>query len=224
MAGLGDDWLAQVALHGDGRAFGVLCERYRPGLRGYLLRAVRDPEAAEDAVQDVLLRAWRGLPGRSEQNGFREWLFAIARNVAIDALNRDQAREQVSRELDDWVPGQADVGEEVGLRMRMEEMWSDLRGLPERQREALTLHEVFGFSFAQIALLGGGTAKAARQAASDGRKGLAVAAVGRERPCVDVRGVLVAPDRRSRRQGWVIAHLRGCQTCFSFERGLAAPK
>jgi RNA polymerase sigma factor (sigma-70 family) len=223
LGGFGDDELAALATDGDGRAFDVLCERYRDRLHGYCFQLLGDRDAAEDAVQDAVVRAWQGLGRRSRRTGFRDWLFAITRNVAIDATTRRQVGTEVSVKLDGLPAREGDVIEQVGVRMQMAELWGDLRALPMRQRDALTLHEVFGVSFEQIAALRGGTAKAARQAAIDGRKGLGVAAVGRERSCGEVQGVLAALDRRGRRQGWVAAHLRGCASCRSFERGVGKP-
>jgi RNA polymerase sigma-70 factor, ECF subfamily len=215
LGGLGDDGLAALASHGDGRAFDALCDRYRKPLQIYCFRVLRDREGAEDAVQDALLRAWLGLIGRSQQTDFRGWLFAIARNVAIDALSRDRDRARMVGEVSELATSSTNAGDEAGTRIRMQELRADLRALPQRQREALALHEMFGLSFAQIALLRGGSAKAVRQAARDGRKGLVVAAAGRVRPCRDVEEVLSASDRRGRRQGWVISHLRDCAMCRS---------
>jgi RNA polymerase sigma-70 factor (ECF subfamily) len=181
-----------------------------------------DRDLAEDVVQDTLMRAWQGLDRRSRQTGFRVWLFAIARNVALDALQRQRARVEVFGSFDELMASAADVSQQVGARLEMEDLWSDLRALPDRQREAVTLHEVFGLSFDQIAARGGSTAKAARQAAIDGRKGLTVALAGRNRPCGDVRRVLAASDQRRRRQGWVVAHLRGCPPCRCFDRDESA--
>lgn len=218
LGGLGDDELAVLASAGDGRAFDVLCQRYRPWLRAYCLRVLRDRDAAEDAAQDALLRAWRGLGGRRQRTGFRAWLFVIARNVAVDALTRDRVRGEVVLEVDDLVASTVDVGQEVGVRIRMQELWGDLVALPERQRDALTLHELFGLSFAQIASLRGVSSQSARQAAVDGRRGLGICVIGRERSCGDVQTVLTAPDRRGQRQGWVVAHLRSCVACRSVGR------
>jgi RNA polymerase sigma-70 factor (ECF subfamily) len=218
LAGLTDDELAVLAARGDGQAFGVLCHRYRPRLRRYASRVLGDDDAAEDAVQDALLRAWQGLPRRSQQTGFDEWLFAVARNATLDARTRRPPPLEVSNQPCELAGRGRDLDEQVGVRLRMEELWHDVRWLPERQRDALMLHEVFGLSFDQISVLRGGTSKAACQAASDGRKGLVVAAAGRESACGDVRGVLAASDRRGRRKGWVVAHLRACASCRSLER------
>ena len=218
LAGLTDDELAVLAARGDDRAFDVLYRRYRPRLRQYASRVLADDDAAEDAVQDALLRAWQGLGRRSRQTGFKEWLFAVARNATLDAVSRRRSRVEVPTELCELPGPGPDLDQQVNLRLQIEELWHDARWLPERQRDALILHELCGLSFEHISSLRGGTSKAACQAASDGRKGLVVAAAGRESACCDVRGVLAASDRRGRRKGWVVAHLRACVACRSLQR------
>jgi RNA polymerase sigma-70 factor (ECF subfamily) len=217
LAGLTDDELAVLAARGDDGAFDVLYRRYRPRLRQYAARVLADDDAADDAVQDALLRAWQGLGRRSQQTGFKEWLFAVARNATLDALNRRRPRVEVSTDLCELAGRGLDLDQQVSVRLQIENLWDDARWLPERQRDALMLHEVCGLSFDQISSLRGGTSKAACQAASDGRKGLVVAAAGRDSACCDVRGVLAASDRRGRRKGWVVAHLRACVACRSLE-------
>jgi len=68
------------------RAAGELLARYRGRVYAWCLRVVGDHDRALDLAQDVLLKAWRGLPGFAGNSRFTSWLYAIARNECLTAL------------------------------------------------------------------------------------------------------------------------------------------
>ncbi len=70
----------QRVLGGDADAFRLLVRRYGGRLRGFCLARLGDPDEADDAVQDVLLRAYRSLGTFRLGTSFASWLFAIAAN------------------------------------------------------------------------------------------------------------------------------------------------
>lgn len=78
-----DDELVALAQRGDRDAFGVLYDRYLPGVYGYCHRLLGEREAAEDANTEVFMRALAALPAY-RPGSFRSWLFTIAHNVTTD--------------------------------------------------------------------------------------------------------------------------------------------
>jgi RNA polymerase sigma-70 factor, ECF subfamily len=77
---------------GDEGAFAILAERYRRPLQVYLYRLVGSVEDAEDLVQETLLRAWRSRAGFEGRSKFGTWLYRIATNAALNALQRAPRR------------------------------------------------------------------------------------------------------------------------------------
>jgi RNA polymerase sigma-70 factor, ECF subfamily len=81
-----------AARRGDERAFRRLVEDHRAGLHAHCYRMLGSLHDAEDAFQDTLLRAWRGLPEFGGRSSLRAWLYRIATNVCIDAIGRRTKR------------------------------------------------------------------------------------------------------------------------------------
>lgn len=170
--------LVQRFRSGDPEAFDVIVRRYQDTL--YRLASVwlYNPQHAEDAVQDVFLRAWRGL----RRFGFRAapftWLYRTARHVCNE-YNRRRTSEALDGELEDPAADpERDVGElEVALRVRR---LVDV--LPGRQREVVMLRIFEELSVADTAKAMGcrqGTVKAllhkaVRRLRESGVKGLRV--------------------------------------------------
>lgn len=82
-----DEELVLLAQQGHRASFGLLYDRYLPGVYGYCYRLLGNHEAAEDANMDIFLRALAALP-TYRTGAFRSWLFTIAHNVITDALRR----------------------------------------------------------------------------------------------------------------------------------------
>ena len=85
--------LVALAQSGDPRAFDELAETYRAELRAHCYRMLGSVHDAEDALQDAMLRAWKGLSGFAGRGTVRAWLYSIATNTALDLATHRSRRE-----------------------------------------------------------------------------------------------------------------------------------
>src|SRR6185503_17207178 len=78
----------EAARRGDEGAYGMLVEPHRAELHAHCYRMLGSVSDAEDALQEALLRAWRGLPGFEGRSSLRSWLYKIATNACLRAIER----------------------------------------------------------------------------------------------------------------------------------------
>jgi RNA polymerase sigma-70 factor, ECF subfamily len=83
--------LLSRAVQGDEDAFRELTDRYRRELQFHCYRILGSMQDAEDALQETMVSAWRGLARFEERSPLRAWLYRIATNRCMDAL-RDAGR------------------------------------------------------------------------------------------------------------------------------------
>jgi RNA polymerase sigma-70 factor (ECF subfamily) len=150
-------------------------EAHRAALTGHCYRMLGSSMDADDAVQETMVRAWKGLAGFDGRAALRTWLYRIATNVCLDALADRKGRilpaeEGPSGTTDDplvdrprthWlepisdahaVPTDEDPATIVSLRQSIRLAFiAALQHLPPRQRAALLLSDVLGWSAAEIA-------------------------------------------------------------------------
>src|SRR5881275_83085 len=81
-----------AARRGDEGAFRDLVEPHRSELHAHCYRMLGSVHDAEDALQEVLLRAWRGLPRFEGRSSLRSWLYTIATNTSLNAIEKRPKR------------------------------------------------------------------------------------------------------------------------------------
>lgn len=134
----------------DADAFRTLVDRYLSSVLTTARRMLRDDAEAEDVAQDTMLRLWRaGGDVEIGPGGLGPWLRRVAANLCIDRV-RSGKRVSVVEEVPEQVqePDQHSALEQKDLTSRV---GSALMGLPERQRQALTLFHYEGLSQIEIA-------------------------------------------------------------------------
>ncbi|MET0561413.1 MAG: sigma-70 family RNA polymerase sigma factor [Gaiellaceae bacterium] len=173
-----DPRVLAAARRGEENAFRALLEPHRRELHAHCYRILGSLHDAEDALQETLLRAWRGLAGFEDGRSLRPWLYRIATNASLDVVRKRPKR--VLR-LDDVPPSEPSDGPGRPL---VESVWIDpypdghvgledgyaapdsryeqresvelafiaaRQHLPPRQRAVLILREVLGFSAREVA-------------------------------------------------------------------------
>jgi RNA polymerase sigma-70 factor (ECF subfamily) len=141
--------LITKAQQGDRHAFGELVRCHREGVVNVVYRMCGDVHLAEDAAQEAFIRAWRGLGRYQPRSPFRNWLYRIATNVALDALRRERETVDIDRlsvVASELGPEAAVEGEERGERVQRAVL-----ALPPASRAVLVLREYEGLSYQEIA-------------------------------------------------------------------------
>jgi RNA polymerase sigma-70 factor (ECF subfamily) len=154
VAELTDAQLVLRARRGDREAFSSLAQRAGSTLVGILRRVLGDDEAARDAAQEALLRAWLRLDTLREPDQFRPWLHRIAVNLCRDRLRRAAKFPQVGLEavdLDRGGDGHPDSPHAFAERRDAAvAVRRALLRLPLEQRTAIVLREYEGYTSREI--------------------------------------------------------------------------
>ncbi len=165
-AQIDDETLAAAYQRGDVEAFRHLLARYERPIYVFCLRMLADPSSAEDACQDVFIKAVRGLRQWSRQARFKTWLYTIARNHCVDTLRKAKHRKTESLDRTSDPSGVAPVDRVAGPdawrpdahmeRTRLGQAIRDgIARLPPEQREVFVLREHSGLPFKEIAEMTG---------------------------------------------------------------------
>ena len=146
-----DEALLVAFGNGDSLAARALAARFTPRILGFATRMLGDRAEAEDVAQEAMLRLWRQAPKwRQGEAKVTTWLYRVVSNLCVDRLRK--TRETV--ELDAAPePADGSPGAEVGLLQaaRVAALDAALRGLPERQRQAVVLRHIEGLANPEIA-------------------------------------------------------------------------
>jgi len=160
--------LLAAARDGGDDAFAQLIAPYRAELKAHCYRMLGSVHDAEDALQETLLRAWRSLARFEGRSSLRSWLYTVATNVCLRAIERRPKRVLPI----DYGPGATDPHTEAGEPLT-ESVWIEpfpgpeadveqresvelafiaaLQHLPAQQRAVLILRDVLGYTGAEVA-------------------------------------------------------------------------
>jgi RNA polymerase sigma-70 factor (ECF subfamily) len=170
--------LLEAARAGDEQAFAILVEPYQTQLRAHCYRMLGSPADADDALQETLLRAWRGLADFQSRSSLRSWLYRIATNASLRMIEKRPKRvlpidygpaadphvafgEPLTESV--WLEPYPDseLGVDAALlgpdaRYEQREsielaLAAAFQHLPARQRAVLILRDVLGFSAKETA-------------------------------------------------------------------------
>lgn len=141
--------LIQEVIKGNKKSFEELIERHDKFLMKVVVRMTRDMDAAEDIVQETLIKAYKRLSLFEGRSSFRSWLYQIALNTTRNRF-RKSSRETIGTDhLDMAVDGEIE-NRLITLDVRGV-LQAEIGKLPDRQRQALTLRIFEDLSFKEIA-------------------------------------------------------------------------
>lgn len=156
-----DQQLVERAQRGDKRAFELLVMKYQRKLGRLLSRMVRDPGEVEDVTQEAFIKAYRALPSFRGDSAFYTWLYRIGINTAknylvamgrraptVTEFDSDEAEgfENGEQLRDINTPESVLMSKEIGATVE-----AAMADLPEDLRTAITLREIEGLSYEEIA-------------------------------------------------------------------------
>ena len=156
----GDQELVRRSQEGDQEAFRLLVERYEARIYTLACSIVGNPEAAQDAAQEAFFRAYQALPSFRGRSGFYTWLYRIAINVCLNAVQKErrridrtsldellETREIPAERLFGSAPPESDV-ERAELQ---EGIQAVLNSLSPDHRAVVVLKDIEGLSQQEIA-------------------------------------------------------------------------
>jgi RNA polymerase sigma-70 factor (TIGR02960 family) len=181
--------LLSRAVEGDEDAFRELTDSYRRELQFHCYRILGSLQDAEDALQETMMSAWRGLARFEQRSPLRAWLYRIATNRCLDALRDTGRRPPPAPDPPFAAPAPTRMAEATWLEPYPDALLEGiidttpgpdaryetretielafiaaLQVLPPRQRAALVLRDVLGFHAAEVAEMLGGSEDSVKSA------------------------------------------------------------
>lgn len=158
-----DQRLVERAQAGEKRAFDLLVSKYQRKLSRLLSRFIRDPAEVEDVAQEAFVKAYRALPSFRGDSAFYTWLYRIGINTAKNHLVAMGRRAPTTTEFDADEAETFEDGDQLRdintpesllmSRQIGDTVTAAMDGLPEELRTAITLREIEGLSYEEIAAI-----------------------------------------------------------------------
>ncbi|ASG65979.1 RNA polymerase sigma factor RpoE [Idiomarina sp. X4] len=156
-----DQQLVKKVQQGDNRAFDLLVKKYQHKVMSLISRYVKQPGDVADVAQEAFIKAYRALPNFRGDSAFYTWLYRIAVNTAKNHLV-SQGRKPPASDIDaedaEYYEGAGALkdGASPESHMLTDEIRNvvikTIEGLPDDLRQAITLREIEGLGYEEIAL------------------------------------------------------------------------
>lgn len=214
-----DEQLVALFRAGHDDAFRVIHDRYRQRLFAYTRQMLPGRQDAEDALQDIFVRAYAGLRANHRELALRAWLYRVAHNRCIDELRRPappppEVMQLLRAPVHDPIA-------EADQRESLRRLIADVRRLPDQQRSALLMRELGGMSYADLSAALGVTVPAVKSLLVRARLALGQASEARDTACSEIREALIlAHDRGLRPGATARRHMHDCAGCREFRHQL----
>ncbi len=153
---LADEDLISLVEESDAQAFAVLYDRHARAAYSLAYRMMGEKQAAEDLVQDALLKVWRGAGSyRTERASVRTWVLSIVHNRAIDQLRSLGSRRRMQDKIEATAPTSqpSEAFAESWRNSQREQVREALSTLPQEQLKTLELAYFSGYTHVEIAEL-----------------------------------------------------------------------
>ncbi len=153
---LADEDLITLLVEGDARAFATLYDRHGRAAYSLAYRMMGEKQAAEDLVQDSLLKVWRGAESyRTERGSVRTWILSIVHNRGIDQLRSLASRRRTQDRVEASAPTSqpSEAFAETWRNSQREQVREALSTLPPEQVKILELAYFSGYTHVEIAEL-----------------------------------------------------------------------
>ncbi len=156
-----DSRLVEECLSGNNGAFELIVNRYLKSIYNFAFRFCNSADEANDLTQEVFLKVWKNLKRFNPNQGFKTWLFAIARNTIIDWLrkNKSVAFSSLDTEEERFEDSLVDIDplpDEVLSRKEIaHELEKALIKIPPHYKTIILLHDIEDLSFEEIAKIVG---------------------------------------------------------------------
>jgi RNA polymerase sigma-70 factor, ECF subfamily len=155
MANSFEENLIERCMNGEPEAFGPLIKLYKKQLFSYVFRLIGEKSAAEDAFQETLIKAWKGIIKYSDKQKFSSWLFTIAHNCCMDELRKRKPDKIFSGNEPDDFAGYDDPIKKIEKEELRKMISSAIEKLSVKQKNVFLLRVECGFAFKEIAEITG---------------------------------------------------------------------
>ena len=181
LSDVSDETLLVLYANGDAAGARMLTIRLVPRILGYAARLLADRAEAEDVAQEAMLRLWRVAPEwRQGDAKVTTWLYRVTTNLCTDRLRAQQRRKVLPMDTAPDVEDGAPAAETVLIAAdRMAALNAALAALPDRQREAVVLRHIEGFTNPEIAAVMDIGVEAVESLIARGKRALAAILAGR---------------------------------------------